>query len=247
MPGGRGAIARSVATGSIGMAYGPYSVRLLSFFRPVLSEHCQYHAPTPSLRPTNGPQQTQSPRLSTIAPSETTHASTEKAPPPAPPQRQPTTTVPQQLLWEKDSDFDEGHLDRSFALFSGRGIVNMGMLFIILAGLLTLFIGYPVILHVRKQIPKKSGFNLGGINGTGQIPELPGLPGIIDKDTPEDAYTRTGTDGKKYNLVFSDEFNIDGRSFYPGDDPFWEAVDLHYWCVLIYIRLSFPHPSKAYR
>lgn len=30
-------------------------------------------------------------------------------------------------------------------------------------------------------------------------------------------------------LVFSDEFNTDGRTFYPGDDPFWEAVDLHYW------------------
>jgi len=30
-------------------------------------------------------------------------------------------------------------------------------------------------------------------------------------------------------LVFSDEFNKEGRSFYPGDDPFWEAVDLHYW------------------
>jgi hypothetical protein len=46
--------------------------------------------------------------------------------------------------------------------------------------------------------------------------------------------------------VFSDEFNTDGRSFYPGgpycslsflylssfiliDDPFWEAVDLQYW------------------
>ena len=30
-------------------------------------------------------------------------------------------------------------------------------------------------------------------------------------------------------LVFSDEFNEDGRSFYPGDDPYWEAEDLHYW------------------
>jgi len=24
-------------------------------------------------------------------------------------------------------------------------------------------------------------------------------------------------------LVFSDEFNTDGRSFFPGDDPYWEA------------------------
>lgn len=30
-------------------------------------------------------------------------------------------------------------------------------------------------------------------------------------------------------LVFSDEFNQDGRTFYPGDDPYWEAVDLYYW------------------
>jgi hypothetical protein len=30
-------------------------------------------------------------------------------------------------------------------------------------------------------------------------------------------------------LVWSDEFEVDGRSFYPGDDPYWEAVDLNYW------------------
>jgi beta-glucanase (GH16 family) len=30
-------------------------------------------------------------------------------------------------------------------------------------------------------------------------------------------------------LVFSDEFNVEGRSFYPGDDPYWAGVDLHYW------------------
>ena len=30
-------------------------------------------------------------------------------------------------------------------------------------------------------------------------------------------------------LVFSDEFNTDGRTFYPGEDPYWESEDLHYW------------------
>ena len=40
---------------------------------------------------------------------------------------------------------------------------------------------------------------------------------------------RTGFDKKDYQLVFSDEFNQPGRTFYPGDDPFFEAVDLHYW------------------
>jgi hypothetical protein len=36
-------------------------------------------------------------------------------------------------------------------------------------------------------------------------------------------------------LVFSDEFRVDGRTFYPGDDPYWEAVDLHYWEVSIFM------------
>ena len=37
--------------------------------------------------------------------------------------------------------------------------------------------------------------------------------------------------GQEMQLVFSDEFNVEGRTFYPGDDPYWEAVDLHYWAV----------------
>jgi beta-glucanase (GH16 family) len=61
---------------------------------------------------------------------------------------------------------------------------------------------------------------------------MPGNWGLIDLDTPRSAYTRAGYyDGKTYNLVFSDEFNTEGRSFYPGDDPYWEAVDLQYWAV----------------
>jgi beta-glucan synthesis-associated protein KRE6 len=54
---------------------------------------------------------------------------------------------------------------------------------------------------------------------------------LIDDDTPGDARTRTGWDGEEYVLVFSDESNADGRSFYPGDDPYWEAVDLGYWAT----------------
>ena len=57
------------------------------------------------------------------------------------------------------------------------------------------------------------------------------MPSLVDRDTPEDAKTRTGWDGQEYDLVFSDEFNVDHRSFYPGDDPYWEAVDLSYWAT----------------
>lgn len=43
-----------------------------------------------------------------------------------------------------------------------------------------------------------------------------GMPQLIDPDTPQSARTRTGFDGLDYELVFSDEFNVEGRTFYPG-------------------------------
>ena len=93
--------------------------------------------------------------------------------------------------------------------------------------------GYPLASWLTK--PKQSylnGFNFGGTNRTGQIPDIPGVPGLIDRETPQEVRTKTDyVTGKEWQLVFSDEFNTDGRSFYPGDDPYWEAVDLHYWAT----------------
>ncbi|RXW18913.1 hypothetical protein EST38_g6946 [Candolleomyces aberdarensis] len=91
--------------------------------------------------------------------------------------------------------------------------------------------GYPLIATLTKVTPTaQGGFNLGGINASGQVPELPGNFGLVDKDTPESAYTkRTYLNDEEFVLVFSDEFEQDGRTFWPGDDPYWEAVDLHYW------------------
>jgi beta-glucan synthesis-associated protein KRE6 len=54
--------------------------------------------------------------------------------------------------------------------------------------------------------------------------------GLIDIDTPQDAFTKPSwNNGPDMELVFSDEFNTPGRTFWPGDDPYWEAVNLHYW------------------
>jgi hypothetical protein len=146
-------------------------------------------------------------------------------------------------MWDtKDPDLDDplhnpdpirdAALDRSFTIFSARGWLNASALFILLSGLIVLFAGYPIYAWYRRMQITRIGFNLGGINSTGQIPDLPNTPSLIDRQTPQLAYTRTGHDGQSYNLVFSDEFNTDGRTFYPGDDPFWEAVDLQYWCVV---------------
>ncbi|GAA6064087.1 hypothetical protein JCM10212_003445 [Sporobolomyces blumeae] len=120
----------------------------------------------------------------------------------------------------------------SCTAFSLRGWLNVIAIVILVGGLLTLFAGYPIIQWAYSHQQSTYGaYNIGGINASGQVPNIPGLPSLIDKDTPSGALTRTGFDGEKYVLVFSDEFNVEGRTFWPGDDPFWEAVDLNYWAT----------------
>jgi len=153
-----------------------------------------------------------------------------------------TSTVPAYLWDTKDPDLDDAlhnpdprvdaAQDHSFAIFSARGWTNVSVLVILMAGLVTLFAGYPIISYFRSTPLATLGSNFGGSNGTGQIPELPKVPTLIDSDTEQQFYTKVASDGSTWDLVFSDEFNQDGRTFWPGDDPFWEAVDLHYWFVV---------------
>ncbi|KAG7451919.1 SKN1-domain-containing protein [Guyanagaster necrorhizus] len=107
----------------------------------------------------------------------------------------------------------DAKIDRSCPLFSSRGWENVNALEITLVGLIALFLGFPIVSHYTRTVNTVPGYNLGEINSTGQVPDLPGFPKLIDQ----------------YNLVFSDEFNTDGRTFYSGDDPYWEAVDFNYW------------------
>ena len=101
-----------------------------------------------------------------------------------------------------------------------------------------------MLIHLLAKKPTtQGGFNIGGINATGQIPFIPGGWGLIDVDTPKEAYTKPSytNPGEQFVLVFSDEFNTEGRTFYPGDDPYWEAPNLHYWgtvCSLYDIFVS---------
>ncbi|KAF8891507.1 glycoside hydrolase family 16 protein [Mucidula mucida] len=138
-------------------------------------------------------------------------------------------TEPDDYLHNPDPRRDK-RFDSGGSIFTIRGLANLGCMLILAAGLITLFAGYPVITYFQTSTPSKNGgFNLGGINGTGQVPSI-GNWGLIDMDTPESAYTTVSYEsGDEMQLVFSDEFNTDGRTFYPGEDPYWEAVDLHYW------------------
>lgn len=51
---------------------------------------------------------------------------------------------------------------------------------------------------------------------------------LVDPDTPSKYHTRKARDGSEWKLVFSDEFNKEGRTFYDGDDQFFTAPDVHY-------------------
>ncbi|KAK5132055.1 hypothetical protein LTR08_000392 [Meristemomyces frigidus] len=115
-------------------------------------------------------------------------------------------------------------------LFSKRGLVNVGGLGTLTLGILVLFIVYPILTFVQLAKPV-------GLNPCANDPDCIGdnvallknlRKNMIDPDTPSSVKTRTGANGKAQTLVFSDEFNEAGRTFYSGDDPFFQAVDIWY-------------------
>lgn len=113
---------------------------------------------------------------------------------------------------------------------SSRGMANVSGMLLIVIGTLALFIGYPILTFVEKMVDPQKHSCQGDplcIDAQGFDLLKNVRTGLIDPDTPKSAYTRTTHKGKKQNLVFSDEFNKDGRTFYDGDDPYWQGMD--YW------------------
>ncbi|CAH0476010.1 unnamed protein product [Peronospora belbahrii] len=56
-------------------------------------------------------------------------------------------------------------------------------------------------------------------------PTKSGIPIWVDPDTPKDRYVYTTSRGRKWDLVMSDEFNVEGRNFEPGEDHLWTSVE----------------------
>ncbi|KAJ7438652.1 beta-glucan synthesis-associated protein [Mycena galericulata] len=111
-------------------------------------------------------------------------------------------------------------------VFTSRGFQNVGCIALLCLAIVALFLGYPVTTHFTNP----THVDILHVNASGQMPSI-GNWGLIDLDTPKEMYNIAGyhDPSQTMQLVFSDEFNMDGRTFYPGDDPYWEAVDLHYW------------------
>lgn len=110
-----------------------------------------------------------------------------------------------------------------------HGAGTMSALVCLILGGITLFVIYPVLTFTglteehtavtqTVEILTNYEYNtLGAVRSS-----------LIDPDTPSDSRSFTAKDGSTWVLAFSDEFNMEGRTFYDGDDQFWTAPDIHY-------------------
>ena len=116
----------------------------------------------------------------------------------------------------------EKNLPQHGSAFSWRTTIDVTAVFLVAAGIIMLFLGYPVLqktIGLDEDPPLSRGNALGTItNATGQIPSMRGRFSVIDPDTPPEALTRASymDNTQSMQLVFSDEFNQDGRTFFPG-------------------------------
>ena len=105
-----------------------------------------------------------------------------------------------------------------------RGCLNVATLTLIALAVIMLFIGYPLIANYDNEYNKMQ-YKLDQLNAKAQpIPRL----NLIDEDTDPKYHKWKNPAGETWDLVFSDEFEKEGRTFWPGEDPFWEAVDIYY-------------------
>ncbi|KAJ1767874.1 hypothetical protein IW140_003430 [Coemansia sp. RSA 1813] len=127
---------------------------------------------------------------------------------------------------------------RARLLWSGHGWCNVLSLALILVVLLFVFIGLPVLSHFNwghkhshsSQTLSDYDIKLSELarNYTSVGQPLAPKDSLVDPDSPS-GLTWTSADKKVWKLVFSDEFKKEGRTFGPGEDSNWEAVDLWYW------------------
>jgi len=134
---------------------------------------------------------------------------------------------------KKDDDAHNPDVDGEMGPGPKR-IVTIFSLVAFVTGLLMVFVVSPVLTFGNYGFFEDEH----GINGSSAGELLSGSDHpllrnvrstLVDPDTPKSALTRDSVLGKgNLKLVFSDEFNKDGRTFYEGDDPFWQALDLYY-------------------
>ncbi|KAK9239738.1 beta-glucan synthesis-associated protein-domain-containing protein [Lipomyces kononenkoae] len=110
-----------------------------------------------------------------------------------------------------------------------RGFTSLVTLSLMVLGAIVVFIVLPILTFTgHAGVPQHSS-PISDPLSSYKYGILKGIrTSLVDPDTPASALTRLNKDGKTMTLVFSDEFNKDGRTFYNQEDQFWQAVDINY-------------------
>ncbi|CAK7910890.1 beta-glucan synthesis-associated protein Kre6p [[Candida] anglica] len=126
-----------------------------------------------------------------------------------------------------DAEYDKNRFWHDLKNIDKRSLGGLIGLIVLFLGAMVVFILLPVFFY--------SGAAYRGapvsyeVLSNYQYPILSAVrKNLIDPDTPSSAFSITSQGGEKWNLVFSDEFNAEGRTFYEGDDQFFTAPDIHY-------------------
>ena len=136
-------------------------------------------------------------------------------------------------------DDDERMKPTMRQIFSRRQLGSLCGLVFLLVGLFSIFILLPVLsytghvnyIYPHDEPPPRSSIVLDPDDYVNDVkyPLMKNIrTGLIDPATPKSAMERKTFSKETWELVFSDEFNKSGRTFYPGDDPYWTAPDIWY-------------------
>ncbi|KAL5115128.1 beta-glucan synthesis-associated protein [Pleosporales sp. CAS-2024a] len=152
------------------------------------------------------------------------------------------------LIGDKEESDDEMHMPRDDDdkryrpklkdHFSKENLTSTIGLFVMLAGVLFIFVALPVLSFTGIiQYNSSWGKPIGGANQGEAWAHVNDVAyplfqnmrsGLIDPDTPKNVMSRIGEFGDAYELVFSDEFNDANRTFYEGDDAYFYASNIWY-------------------
>ncbi|KAI5969799.1 hypothetical protein CANMA_001173 [Candida margitis] len=126
-----------------------------------------------------------------------------------------------------DSDYNRHRFMYDLKHMDGRSFNGMLAIIVMVLAAIGVFIVLPVLTFTNsnpKPVPQ-----VYEVLTNYEYPMLSAIrQDLIDPDTPESALTNVGQDGKTWKLVFSDEFNAEGRTFYDGDDQFFTSPNFHY-------------------
>lgn len=152
----------------------------------------------------------------------------------------PASSFPLLMDEEEDDDYlhnpdpeEEARLDKQrfkldFQNMDKKSFGGWSALIVLFLGIIAVFIVLPVLTY-SNVIDYTKSTDVIELLSPYRYPQLSAIrTSLVDPDTPSDALTTKSTKGDTWELVFSDEFNANGRTFYSGDDQFWEAPDIHY-------------------